>query len=255
MLRQYQSTQLVVGVHQRQTLSLKGVKGVGRVAKVYSLDKSAIAQHACELLQEALLDAIRLHGHARLAISGGSATSPLPLLRKTLGSDWQRTKLTWVDERCVDYNDPTSNRGTLYRDGGLSENDMPSFELALWHDGETPERATARVDRVLRDEFAGALDVALLGMGADGHIASLFPGRAPTHGKSGRVAYVADSPKPPPQRMTLSLPFLRKTSHCFLIAMGEAKRDVVERVVAGDPKLPASALVNLTILTDIELEH
>ncbi len=224
------------------------------MAKVYSLNKSAIAQHAGELLREALLEAIRLHGRARLAISGGSATSPLPLLRKTLGSDWQRIKLTWVDERCVNYDNPNSNRGALYRAGGLSKNDAPAFELALWHNGETPEQAITRVEHALLDEFAGALDVALLGMGADGHIASLFPGAVPTNTNSGLVAYVADSPKPPPQRMTLRLSFLRNTSHSFLIALGEAKRDVIKRVLAGDPALPASALANLTILTDIELE-
>lgn len=233
---------------------LKVAKVDGHVAKVYSLDKSAVAQHAGTLLQEALLETIRLHGSARLAISGGSATSPLPLLRKTLGSDWQRIKLTWVDERCVNYEDPNSNRGALYREGGLSKSDVPGFELALWHNGETPEQATTRVEHALHDEFAGALDVALLGMGGDGHIASLFPGRAPANTDSGLVSHIADSPKPPPQRMTLSLSFLRNTSHSFMIALGEAKRDVIKRVLAGDPALPASALANLTILTDIELE-
>ncbi len=226
---------------------------VGHVAKVYSLDKSAIAWHVCELLFETLHETIGLRGTARLAISGGSATKPLPLLREALGSEWQRVKLTWVDERCVNDEDPGSNRGALYREGGLNENDAPAFELALWHDGETPERAIARVEHALRDEFAGALDVALLGMGSDGHIASLFPGSSVDD--TGLVAYVADSPKPPARRMTLSLPFLTNTSHSFMIALGKAKRDAIERVLAGDPALPASALANLTILTDIKLDQ
>jgi 6-phosphogluconolactonase len=181
----------------------------------------------------------------------------LPLLRTTLGADWELTWLTWVDERCVDEADDDSNRGAAYRQGGLDAGTPPGLELPLWLDGETPPEAIARVEGSLRDDFGGALDVALLGMGPDGHIASLFPGHPVLLGaKDAAIAYVEDSPKPPPRRMTLTLPFLKKTSHSILVAMGESKRDALTRLVAGDSALPASALSHLTILTNINLsEH
>lgn len=224
------------------------------MAKVLELSDAAVAHRASELVVAALRSAIESTGHARLAIAGGSATSPLAAIRRSLGEAWELTWLTWVDERCVDRDDADSNRGTAYRQGGLDDDDPPGLELPLWQSGETVEEAIERVEGSLRDDFGDALDVALLGMGPDGHIASLFPGHPALVNAGERfIAHVSDSPKPPSTRMTLTLPFLKKTSHSILIAMGESKRDALERLIAGDAELPASALPNLTILTNIKL--
>lgn len=224
------------------------------MAEICKLHDDEIAVRASELVVAALREAIVTRGSARLAIAGGSATSPLPPIRKTLGKDWKRVRLTWVDERCVDYDDSDSNRGSVYRQGGLDRDDLPGLELPLWLDGETPAASAARVESVLRSEFDGALDVALLGMGPDGHIASLFPGHDVLADSAGAlIAHVADSPKPPPRRMTLTLPFLEKTSHNILVATGESKRDALERLASGDPALPTSSLSNLIVLTNIDL--
>jgi 6-phosphogluconolactonase len=225
------------------------------VAKVLVLSDAAIEHRASELVVASLRSAIEATGHARLAIAGGSATGPLASIRRSLGEAWELTWLTWVDERCVDRDSPDSNRGTVYRQGGLDDDDPPGLELPLWLDGEAPDEATARIESSLRDDFGGALDVALLGMGPDGHIASVFPGHPVLlNSGDGPVAHVLDSPKPPAERMTLTLPFLKKTSHSILIAMGESKRDALVRLIEGDSQLPASSLPNLTILTNINLE-
>ena len=124
--------------------------------------------------------------------------------------------------------------------------------LPLFLDGEEGERAVARVAAVLSSDFDGALDAILLGMGEDGHVASLFPGRpAP---EEAMVAHVTASPKPPPERVTLTRPFLATARHAVLLACGEGKRSALERLGRGDPSLPAHGLRGLTVVTDLALE-
>lgn len=205
---------------------------------------------ASERVERALLAADRDRGSARLAISGGSAAQVIARLRDRLASDgvWARLALTWADERCVPFDDPDSNRGAAYRDGQLSEQQPVRVEVALWSDGETPERASDRVRAAWADQLAGGLDVALLGMGPDGHVASLFPGRA-WDGEV--VTRVHDSPKPPAERMTLTLAALNTATTVVVVATGEAKREAIRRLLAGDPALPASHLRSVTLVTDV----
>jgi 6-phosphogluconolactonase len=103
----------------------------------------------------------------------------------------------------------------------------------------------------LRVEFEGALDVLLLGMGEDGHIASLFPSRSLPD--SGLVAHVSDSPKPPLDRITLTPAALATASRAVLSAFGESKREPLRRLLAGDQTLPAQALKGLVVVTDLDL--
>lgn len=191
-------------------------------------------------------------GSPRLAVSGGSALRVLGPLRSRLSPAlWAETRLTWVDERCVPTSDAQSNRGTAIRSGNLDPRHPPRYELPLFLDDETPLEACVRVAAQLALSFGDALDVVLLGMGEDGHIASLFPGR-PELDAPGSVIAIGDSPKPPPQRITLTMPTLLSARGAILVATGEAKRHALERVLVRDPGLPASAFPSLTIVTDLE---
>jgi 6-phosphogluconolactonase len=197
------------------------------------------------------LEAIdRQQGRARLAVAGGSAALVLGAVRRGLQAGvWSRLLLTWVDERCVAWADPESNRGAAYRDGQLDPSAPPALELPLYLDGETPPEACARVAAALRREFLDGLDVLLLGMGEDGHIASLFPGRPFERIGNPPVFAVPDSPKPPPRRITLALSMLATAASAVLVASGPAKQDALERLAQGDPALPASALKDLTVIS------
>jgi 6-phosphogluconolactonase len=193
-------------------------------------------------------------GHTvRMAIPGGSALAALAAARGELGDDWGRVRLTWVDERCVAQDDPESNRGASYRTGALEGGHPPLFELPLYLDEETPGQAVQRVDAALQDHFDDALDVLLLGLGEDGHVASLFPGAWPALADA-RVAHVPDSPKPPPARITLGRRMLASAPHAVLLATGEAKRGALLRLRAGDAALPATGLPGLVVMTDLDLE-
>ena len=205
---------------------------------------------AAELLVQLLAEADRQLGRARLAVAGGSVAGLLGAVRRGLPAGvWGRLALTWVDERCVPLADPQSNRGAAYREGHLDPAEPPALELPLYLDGETPPEACARVAAALRGPFQGALDVLLLGMGEDGHIASLFPGRPFERTGSPPVFAVPDSPKPPPRRITLALSMLATAESAVLVASGPGKRAALERLAQGDPALPASGLGGLTVMT------
>jgi 6-phosphogluconolactonase len=161
----------------------------------------------------------------------------------------RRLRLTWVDERCVPSDDPASNQGEARRLGLVPD---CTKILPLWSDdpAANPADACARVQEGLAAHFADGLDVALLGLGEDGHVASLFPGH-PALASSDPVLHIPDSPKPPPARMTLGLSLLRHAGLCVLLATGEGKRDALNRLRRGDPALPASALERLVVFTDL----
>ena len=228
-------------------------KGRGPVAEL-----APLAVRSDEPAEEAaarVAKALRLVGarSPRLGVAGGSAMAALGPLRRLLGAErWSQVRLVWVDERCVSADDASSNRGAAVREGHLDPRQPPAVELALFLDGESPSQACQRVGDALRGRFACKLDVLLLGMGEDGHIASLFPGRPELAAREPVVA-ILDSPKPPPQRITLTLSILCTARAAVLLATGEAKRDALERLVRRDPSLPASALHKLTIVTDQDL--
>jgi 6-phosphogluconolactonase len=205
---------------------------------------------AGDLVAAALARADERRGAARLAIPGGSALAALSEARAALGPAWSRVRLTWVDERCVAFADPDSNRGAAYRTGALRAEHAPADELPLFLDGELPAAAVARVEAALDRRLGGALDVLLLGMGEDGHVASLFPGGSWFADR--RVAHVRASPKPPPERITLTLSVLSTAREAILLASGESKRSALRRLVSGDPSLPATHLRGLTIVTELE---
>lgn len=209
----------------------------------------------------------------RLAIPGGSALEAVQVARRRLGGDWARVRLTWVDERCVPMADAASNRGEAARGGLLSAGTAspaaedasapaPAGVLALFEDGETPAAAVQRVSRAWQADFAGALDVVCLGMGGDGHVASLFPGHPATQDRAAGarrperaagsewVVHVPDSPKPPTDRISLTRAALASARSVVLVAAGVEKRDALARLADGDPTLPASGLPGLLVVTD-----
>lgn len=222
---------------------------MAEAAALHSSDRPE--QDAAEAVAEAIESSLARTGQARLAVPGGSALAVLPSLRKRLARSWGRVALTWTDERCVPFASVDSNRGEAHRSGALDPDDPPACELPLYRDAESPADACRRVDDGLEDAFAGGLDALLLGLGEDGHVASLFPGRAPL---PGRVAYLRDSPKPPAERITLTLPFLATASRVVVYACGEGKRDAVRRLLAGDSALPASHLDHLLLVSDLEMD-
>lgn len=182
--------------------------------------------------------AVATRGRFTLAIPGGSSPrSTFTELARRDDFPWASTHLLWVDERAVPIEDADSNYADLAREI------LPRLPLDPAHihrmrgelgadDGAREYRDT--LARVLAGE---PLDAALLGIGEDGHVASLFPG-SPSLAERDPVIAITDSPKPPPERITLTLPMLRGARRIVLLGLGPAKADAIARCLAGDP-LPA----------------
>jgi 6-phosphogluconolactonase len=201
------------------------------------------AHRAAEVLAFAIDGARTVRGEAHVALSGGSASAVYDLLGPML-HDWRDVHLWYGDERVVPLSDPESNHRLA-----TEHLDAPG---ATWHPVPTELGAEEAAAAYARELDGTVLDVALNGMGPDGHTASLFPGFPQVHAE-GVCVPVHDSPKPPPDRVSLTLPKLNESQRLVLLVTGAAKAPPLARVLAGaDPELPASLLARdrLEIIAD-----
>ena len=163
---------------------------------------------------------IATRAYARLAAAGGS--SPV---------DWSRVDLWWGDERFVPAGDDQRNAGptlALLREPlGLSParvHQMPASDAGLDLD-----EAAAAYEQELGDT---TFDVCLLGLGPDGHVASLFPEHPSVHAE-GSVIAVRNAPKPPPDRLSLTLEVINRSAEVWFLVSGEDKADALALALQG----------------------
>jgi 6-phosphogluconolactonase len=222
-------------------------------------DAEAASHRAAVEIARRLQSALRERGSAHLALSGGSTPArTYELLAGELQS-WDRVELWFADERCVGPEDEQSNY-RLVQQTLLGA--IPSLAEQRVHrmPGELgPDAGARRYAEHLRAHAPAAdgppsLDLIVLGIGPDGHVASLFPG-APTldAGPEELCLGVHDSPKPPPQRITLTLPVLQAARRCLMLATGAGKADAVNAMLAEPSRhVPASLLrrERLSVIVD-----
>ncbi len=197
-----------------------------------------------EALHAALDQAAARHGRATLAIPGGRSPGPVltalagmvePFLR-------QRLHLLWLDERAVPVGHADRNDlATLsaWQAGGP----LPAQVHPMPAEADDLDAAAEAYAATLALATAGrGIDACLIGIGEDGHLASLFPDH-PGLRELASVIVVRDSPKPPARRLTLSLPELHRSALRLVLALGAAKGEVAVRAMRGpDPALPISLL-------------
>jgi 6-phosphogluconolactonase len=241
-------------------------------------DPEATAERAAVEIVRAIEHAREQRGVAHLALSGGSTPARTYELLAGALEDWDSVEIWFADERCVAPEDAESNyrlaAETLLRPAGIGPARVHRMEGELGPE-EGARRyaealrsssavagpsATAQAPGTAADESAIArqmlpvLDLIALGIGPDGHVASLFPG-APTldAGDQTICLGVHNSPKPPPERITLSLAVLRAARRCLLLATGAGKADAIAAALAEPTDhVPASLLVRerLTVIVD-----
>ncbi len=212
-------------------------------------DAEAVADRAAVEIVRALQGARREHGVAHLALSGGTTPARTYELLASAMADWDGVSVWFADERCVGPHDEQSNF-RLAHEALLGPAGIPPEQVHRMEGELGPEQGAERYARALaehvavRDGDLPVLDVIVLGIGPDGHIASLFPG-APTldAGEHALCLGVYNSPKPPPERITLSLAVLRAARGCVLLATSAEKSDAISAML-GDPTkhVPASLL-------------
>ena len=187
----------------------------------------------------ALVDEAQGRARVNLAISGGAvATSLLPSLLPRVGQvDWSRVRVWLVDERFVpaghtDRNDDQAWEGFFHAASGVELVRMPTSDTSA-PGGGCLDAATSAFEATWTELMGtGSFDVALIGMGPDGHICSLFPGRVDLEEHSPILA-IRNSPKPPPERITVSMPVMRACPEVWLTTAGERKAEAIGRAFAG----------------------
>ncbi|WP_280365647.1 6-phosphogluconolactonase [Nocardia wallacei] len=188
-------------------------------------------------------------GSAAVVLTGGgTGIGLLELVRKEPGDiDWSRLDVFWGDERFVPAGD--SERNDLQARQALLDHvpvDPARVHPVAASDGEYPDpvEAAAEYSAAVHAHLSehGAFDLHLLGMGGEGHVNSLFPHTDAVREDHELVVAVTNSPKPPPVRVTLTLPAVRRTRHVVLVVGGAAKADAVAAALArADPAdLPAA---------------
>ncbi len=204
---------------------------------------------AAELMAWIIEDAVQARGVAHMAISGGH--TPRPLYRLLAQSPWQEripwahTHIWWVDERCVPPDHPESNYATAY---ALWLQHQPVVIIHRIRGEESPTRAAALYEQELQQVFEGSpwprFDLILLGMGADGHTASLFPGDGALRVRDAWVT-VGHAPTPPRARVTLTLPLINQARYILFLVTGRHKAPALRRVFGEtSPHPPPAALVD-----------
>jgi 6-phosphogluconolactonase len=191
-------------------------------------------------------------GVVGVALSGGSTPRRLyKLLAEPPWRDafpWDRVHWFWGDERFVPPNDARSNY-RMAREALLSRAPIPAANVhPIRTDDTTAETAAAAYQKTLESFYGAArldparplFDVTLLGVGTDGHTASLFPGSAVLTERQRWVAAVVGSAPEP--RITLTYPALESSRHVAFLVAGAEKRTVLERLLDGDQTLPAARL-------------
>jgi 6-phosphogluconolactonase len=173
--------------------------------------------------------AIAARGRFAVALPGGSAATVLFPALAEIPFDWPRTDFFWGDERAVPPDDPESNYG-LARSLLLQPAAVPA-ERVHRMPAETSDlhRAASAYEAELIRLLGSRprLDLVLLGVGPDGHVCSLFPGHPLLAEQERLVAAIENSPKPPPRRLTLTLPAIVKAELVVVAAFGSAKAPVL----------------------------
>ncbi|XP_007533289.1 6-phosphogluconolactonase [Erinaceus europaeus] len=187
-------------------------------------------------------------GRFALGLSGGSLVSllarELPAATASAGPDaLARWTLGFCDERLVPFEHAESTYG-LYRTQLLSQLPVPASQVLTIDPQLSVEAAAEDYAQKLRQAFQGdsvpVFDLLILGVGPDGHTCSLFPGHPLLQERERTVAPIRDSPKPPPERVTLTLPVLNAARTVVFVATGEGKAAVLKRILEAREPLPAA---------------
>lgn len=200
-----------------------------------------IANRLCSLIFEAAERNIREREEFTIAVSGGSLVKllGLPSFIKDHRARSCKWKVFLVDERVVPIDDPENTFGQYLKT--LGEGSLASLGkfVSPINEGNLydPAKAAAEYEALLQD-YSEGLDMVILGLGPDGHTASLFPPITKSHLSTlSLVEAVYNSPKPPPKRITLTIPYMKKAKQIVYVALGSAKALTISKILkpTGEP--------------------
>ena len=204
---------------------------------LYSDQAELIEEVSAQILL-AIESGLLARGEFHLVLTGGTLGVAIS---ESLVQAWNHAPelyaglhIWWSDERFVDSDSPERNAFPLH--GKVSN---PNIVL---HEALAPDTPAAIGDAVHNYESALAgveIDLNILGVGPDGHVASLFPGIADLDDQRDIFA-ITDSPKPPATRISFTMKFINNSREVWIVASGESKADAVAKIIEGDLSIPAS---------------
>jgi 6-phosphogluconolactonase len=208
-----------------------------------------LAAAAAARLITKLVDAQAARGLASLVLTGGrTGNAVMEHVRDSPAReavDWSRVDFYWGDERFLPAGHPDRNetqaRAALLDHIHVDPARVHVMEPSDGRFGDDPDAAALAYAEVLGTPVP-SFDVLLLGVGEEGHTASIFPDSPAVHEVDRTVVAVRDCPKPPPTRVSLTLPAIRRAQEVWLMTTGEAKADPVARALAGatEVEIPAA---------------
>jgi 6-phosphogluconolactonase len=202
-------------------------------------DPTVLADAAAAWTAQRLSAAVAARGRCFLALSGGETPrgcyqrlAAAPYQREL---PWSKVYVYWSDERQVPLDDPSSNYA-MARTALLEHVPIPAAQIFPLVGDPLPALSRVPRDPAGRPRF----DIIHLGLGEDGHTASLFPGHPALSEAKALLLAIHDSPKPPPERLTFTLPVINAARAVLFMVQGAGKREALTRVLGRDPALPAS---------------
>ncbi len=204
-------------------------------------DKEVLSQEAAKYIVMAAREAISTHGSFTMALSGG--TTPGKTFALLAGEpyrdqiDWSLVQIFWCDERAVPPDSPDSNY-RLAQETLLSKVPISARQIHRMP-ADTPDRDAAsqlyieEIRQVLGEDTVPRFDLIQLGMGPEAHTASLFP-HQPSLQEKERLVMPVNVPKPPPDRLTFTLPLLNAAHHILFMITGADKADALYEVLEGE---------------------
>ena len=206
-----------------------------------------VAARASELILEAADAAIDRRGAFSLVLAGGTTPAACYRQLSTVKADWHRWHIYFGDERCLDPGD--SQRNSVMAAQLLTERvPIPCGQVHPIHAERGPDAAARDYEATIQSALP--FDLVILGMGEDGHTASLFPGHQ--HPTDWLVLPVHDAPKPPPERVSLGAPAIESCAQLLVLVTGTGKRPAMQQWREGED-LPIARLArggHTTVLLD-----
>jgi len=204
-------------------------------------DIDSLSQHAAQYVVRIASESIAARGRFTIALSGGTTPRKLYIL---LGSElyssqinWQQVYIFWGDERCVAPDNPDSNY-YMAQEVLLSKIPIPALQVHRMPADQTDRNAasqayTAEMQSTFGTHAIPNFDLIQLGMGPEGHTASLFPHQASLH-EAQRLVMPVSVPKPPPDRLTFTPPLLNSARNILFLVSGSEKAEALQAVLEGE---------------------
>jgi 6-phosphogluconolactonase len=220
------------------------------VTVIVHRDAALLAAATAARLITAVVDAQVARGTASVVLTGGrTGGAVLDEVRRSRAVDavdWSAIDFYWGDERFLPAGDPERNetqaRTALLDHVPVDPSRVHAMAPSDGEFGDDPDAAAAAYAELLAaDDFRG-FDICMLGVGEEGHTASIFPDSPAVHEKTATVVAVRDCPKPPPTRVSLTLPTIRRATEVWLMTTGAAKAEAVAKAINGAPEtdIPAA---------------